>query len=410
MTDKQDTYVGLDMGGAQTRCLVAVADGPDLSYLSCGSMPPARWTESDGQESQITAESVHEVLCEAERGAGLTIMSAVVGIGGARVSSHLVHTAVALPPDRNRVQMDDVRDVVKKAERGLLSARSTLLQLVPLKFVAGTCDGLRNPVGYQAKRLEAFVRVIATHEEEHAAANSLVKDAGIRVEETILDGFAAAYGTLEPAELAAGVAHLEFGKTASSLTAYCHGGLRLATGLPIGRDDLVADLARAFDTNASIASSLISDFGRVEFDTGDDSKFVFVPGPDSDPVGSGAMRSCRLLNKIITRRVDDCLQLARAELLQVGIGDGGVRSLVLTGDVAALPGMRTMARVVVGLRTRIGVPSRPQNLPAALRHPGWACAAGLVLYAHRLAYRPSTESGGQQALAGSALQQQEKAA
>ena len=408
MTDKPNTFVGLDMGGALTRCLVAVATGHQLRYLSCGVMPPVRWDDSEGTAGEATAESVYEVIREAEESAGATIVSAVVAVGAGNVSSHLVHTGVTLPAGEARIRPLDVQAVIEKAEQGLLHRGTAVLQLVPLEFIAGPCSGLRDPIGYPASRLEAFVRIIAMRQSDHDGVSSMVNEAGIGIKDTILGGFASAFGTLTQAEMSDGVAHIDFGKTASSLTVYCRGSLRLAIGLPIGRDDLVEDLARSLKTSSAVASSLITDFGRIQFDLGQEGVLVFVPGPNpNSPVGTGAMRSCNLVNRIITRRVNDCLQMANEELRSLAIQGEAIRSLVLSGDMAALPGIQERARDVLRLSTRIGLPSKLHNLPPALQHPGWASAAGSVLYAHRLAYWQERNTHKQETLSSSGLRQEE---
>ncbi len=389
MTDKPDTYVGLDMGGRQTRCLVATRRDSRLQFHSCGVMPPVQWDDGDGREPQLTVDSVLEAVCEAEQGGNLTIVSAVVGIAGARVRSSLAHTEVAIPRRPGVVRVQDIGFAVKKAENGLLSTGATALQLVPLEFIVDSQRGLQNPLGLPAARLGAYVRVVSTLAEEHQHLNRLVNQASVRVEETILAGFAAAYSTLRQSERANGVAHLEIGKTSSSLTAYCGVGLRLASGLPIGRDHIVSDVARAFATKPAAASSLIADFGAAAYSDSPSAAYLAVPSTHPgfrDQVGRPWPRN--MLDKIIALRVEECLELARDELQREGLSNGAVRSLVISGDVAALGGIKEMAQSIVGLRCRIGAPSQPENLPEPLRHPGWACAAGLVLYAHRLAYEP----------------------
>ena len=409
MTDKPNTFVGIDMGGALTRCVVAVANGGQLRYLSCGVMPPARWDDSEATPKDATAESVYEVIREAEESGGVTIVSAVVGVGAAGVASHLVHTGVTLPAGEGKIRPCDVQDVIAKAEQGLVRGGTTALQLVPLKFNAGPCIGLRDPIGYPATRLEAFVRIVSMRKSDHDSIGAMVNEAGVGVKDTVSGGFAAALGTLTQEEMDQGVAHIDFGKAASSLTVYCRGCLRLAIGLPIGRDDLVEDIARTLKTSAAVASSLITDFGRIDFELGQEGALVFVPGPDpKDPLGSGAMRPCNLVNRIITRRVNDCLQIANVEIGKIAMRGDAVRSVVLSGDMAALPGIHKRARDVLSLSTRIGLPSQLHNLPSALQHPGWACAAGAVLYAHRLAYWQERNTNTQERLASSGLRQEER--
>ncbi len=390
MTDKHGTYVGLDMSGSQTRCLIVAADGPRLRYLGCGSMPPAYGTGENGPEAPLTADCVLEVVCEAEREAGLTVVSAVVGVGGSRVQSSLVSSRIRLPVGRELIENRDLADVVWRAARAATNGSTTVLQLVPLEFAVDGRGGLRNPVGLAARRLEALVRVISMANADHDIVTSLVNQASFRVEETVLSAFAAAYSTLTPSEYANGVAHLDFGKSSSGLVAYCSGALALARSIPVGHDHWVNDVSRAFGTDRAVASSLIADFGRAVHADAMNGVSIFVPQPEPGSSGQhGTLWPRNMLDKIIALRIEECMTLVRDSLLRDGVRPGDVQSLVLTGDVATIPGVQEMAHQIVGLRCRVGVPTRLESLPETLRSPGWACAAGLVMYANRLAYRPS---------------------
>lgn len=393
MTDKPDTYVGLDLSGSQTRCLVAAGDGAVLRYLGCGSMPPVRWDTEYDKEPQLTSDAVLEAVCEAERETGLTVVAAVVGLGSHQVGSGVVHSTVQLPAERGVIESRDVAEAVRQAARGVTSDSATALQLVPLEFSADGESGLRNPVGRPARRLDAYVQVISIAREDHDEVTSLVNHASFRVEETLLAAFASAYATLADSECVNGVALLDIGKESSSLVAYCGGTLSLARAIPVGRDHLVYDVARAFGTDLGVASSLMSDFGTAAHSTGSGSAFVFVPQPDPGPAARhGRAWPRSMLDKIIALRVEECMTLVRDVLVHDGLPRGAVQSLVITGDTAELPGVQEMAQQIVGLRCRIGLPTRPRSLPEALRRPGWACAAGLVRYAHRIARLPT---GGQ---------------
>ena len=386
MTNKPNTYVGLDMSGAQTRCTVAVRQGSRLRYLSHGTLPLVRWNDSDPRDLQATPEAVYHSIVRAEREGGLTIGAAIVGLAGTSVASRLVHSVATLPADRQVVGGGDIGNALRLCSSAVTNGDWTVLQLVPQEFAVGARRRVRNPLGLPGARLEAFARVIAMHRAEHDRATRSVNQASVSVEETVLGGFAAAYGTLSEWECAQGVAHLDFGKSSSSLTAFCDGALHMATGIPVGWDQLVDDVARAFSTGKHIASSLVSDFGDFDQDQAQSTAFVMVPSVHS-PHGKDLGRPWprRTLNRVIGLCLEKCLALALEELCRDGLMRGGVQSLVLTGDIAALPGVKELAQSVIGLRTRIGVPNEPEGLPRALRSPSWACAAGLVRYAHRLA-------------------------
>ena len=388
MTNRRNSFVGLDLDGIKPRCLVAEGIGAKLSYLSCGPVPLAQKAYGTGHY----APPMLDVMLEAERSNKLTIISAVVGIGGVQVRSNLVHSSVEIEAGRSIVRQQDIGNVVHQATRRYPQGPYMPLQVIPQEFQVGTRAGIQNPLGLPAQRLEALVRVISTLDEEHTAATKVVNKAGVQVQETIYAGFAAAYASLSDEERADGVVHLNIGKTCSGLVAYYEGILRLARGIPVGQDHLSKDVAEIFDTDLTVAAALIHEFGTIGQDRVLTNAYVVVPNNRSfgnQRLGQPKRRST--LNKIISARVVECLELARAELWREGLRSDKLKSLVLTGDAAYLPGIKQLSQSILGIRSRIGIPRRIRNLPVQLRHPGWACAVGLVLYAHRMLYRPQQE-------------------
>ena len=389
MTDKPNTYVGIDTSGAQTRCVVGVGSGSDLRHVSHGSMPTLRWEAGDASGVRSLDQTTYEAVSEAELDGGLTVGGAVVGVGDASVRSYLIHSRIGLPGEGHLVDHSHIGEAIRKCGFALPVKSMAALQLVSQEFGVDGRRGFRQPpVGLPARRIEAFVEVIAVDRQQQDLITKAVHRAGVRVEDTVLGGFAAAYGTLLESECLNGVAHLDFGRAASTLTAYTGGILHVASGVPVGWNHLVGDVARAFSTDRQIASSLISNFGGVDQADQQSTAYILVPGGGTNTSLSGRSWPRAMLDKVISLRVEECIQLARDQLRHEGLMRGGVQSLVLTGDIAALPGIKDLAQAAAGLRTRVGVPNQPAGMPEALRNPRWAAAAGLVLYAHRLAGNP----------------------
>lgn len=385
MTDKEHTYVGLDLSGSQTRCLVAAASTGRLRYLCSGSVAPVRWNSENEREEQLTGNSILEAVYGAEQSGSLTILSAVLGLSDGQVGGRLLRTSLGLADGPREVGIDDVRTVVRKAEHGLTGSNATVLQIVPLEFIVGSHAGLTNPIGYTADELEVYSQVVSMPRTKHDWARQLVNQASIRVEETLLAGYAAGLSTLTLAERMHGVVHVDFGKESSSLTIFVGNTLRHARGIPIGRDTVVDDVARAFSTEVPIASSLITDFGSAVHHQNFNGAYVFVP--NKKPISErdfGRHWPRSILDKLIALRIEECMTVVRNELLHSDVVGEALQSVVLTGELMDLDGVQDAAETVVGLPCRVGSPTQPRGLPEHARNPSWSCAAGLVLYAHRL--------------------------
>ena len=205
--------------------------------------------------------------------------------------------------------------------------------------------------------------------------------AGIVVEETVFEGFAAAYAALEEQERGKGVLLVDIGAGSSEFVAYIDDELRAAGSIGIGGDVLAADVAEVLETSTEVAKLLIEQYGSAVAEGTPDSVQVEIPNRTGD---ASVCRPRHLLNNIIEARAEELFQLVGSALLREGIGSGAFGSLVITGGVSALAGLCDLAERVLNVEARIGLPPRLKDLPDELDHPGWACMVGLTLYAQRL--------------------------
>lgn len=383
MPPVQHCLVGLDLGSSRTRCVAAIEENSRLRFISHGSAPVSRrgWERSVISDQDPVLESVEKAVEEAERNGGVLIDAAVVGIGGMHVKSNLSHAYVNLNSWETEIDKGHVEEAVKRASQGPLSEDRVVVQATPLEFSVDQQPHKRNPLGMAGKRLDAQVQVVSALAQAHDNICAVVNRAGVRVEETISEVFAASYAVLEEQEREMGVAVVDMGADSCELLVYLDNDLRFVSSIPFGGEHFARDVAAVLRTHREDAERLIEQYGSVLPEQTPANVTVAVPNLK----GSGfEEQPRRLLNEILQARAEEIFELIREELDRQGFGNRLIGGTVLTGSLACLAGVCDLAEQVLDSNTRIGLPPRIEDLPDELDHPGWATSVGLVLYAQRL--------------------------
>ena len=85
MPEKVIQAVGLDAGSSRTRCVVCALENSRLRLLGWGEAQSQGWLKSRIADQAAVSGSILDAVREAERCAGLSIHSLVVGTGGSTV-------------------------------------------------------------------------------------------------------------------------------------------------------------------------------------------------------------------------------------------------------------------------------------------------------------------------------------
>jgi cell division protein FtsA len=381
MAKSSDYLVGLDLGSHRIRCLVALEEDSHLRFISHGSAPSRGWARGVIADQDPVMASVEAAIEEAERNGGMVIEAAVVGVGGGHIRSNVCHSYVNLSAPGAEIGPEHIEDLVKTASHAPLSSDRTAIQVVPLEFTVDQQITVRNPRGMKARRLDGHAQVVSAAAQAHNNVHAVVNRAGIVVEETVFEAFAAAQAVLEEQERELGIAVADMGSGSTDLVAYVENDLRLALGIPLGGDHFVNDVAEVMKTSRSDAEMLIQQYGCATVDEAPSNVSVEVPRL-SDGQPQTYPRS--LLNEILRARAEEVFEVLAKELRRARIHDRLIGGLVLTGGLAALAGACDVAEDMLDCNVRIGLPPRIEDLPDQLDQPGWSTAMGLVLYGQRL--------------------------
>ncbi len=380
MAAKTQICAGVDAGSSRTRCVVCALEGDELHYLSHGLAPSAGWSKGRVVDQVAASESIRAAVTDAERGAGVSVESITLGIGGMHVHGAQSRGLYEFGRPRE-VGPEDLSYAADLASDVLLERDRMLLHVLPQDFTLDGRAGYRKPHKGVCSRLEANVHIVTASSQEHQALVAAAHMAHLFVEETVFEPLAAAYACLLPEDRAGGVALVDLGVHSSGLVIYDGDAIQLASNIPVWSDHFTRDISTVFKSTYEDAESLKQQYGCALLGLTSDSSLIEVPSPEGRP--SREARRGELI-EILEARAEELFVHVRTEVQRVSMQRNLMNGIVLTGGGALLTGMCDMAERILDCQAALGLTKGIANWPEELENPLWTTAAGLAMYSAKL--------------------------
>jgi cell division protein FtsA len=255
--------VGLDAGGRRTRVVICTLEEGRLRFLGAGASESQGWSKGRIADQGAATASILAAVREAEHAAGgISLESAVVGMGGSTVRGHSGRGVLELGFVRE-IDQRDVNRVVDRASRVHLLEDRMVLQLFPQDFVVDDHPGHRDPRKMLAARLEINVHLITCSVMEHNSLVGAVNEAHLLVEETAYEALAACYAAVLPEHRREGIAVVDIGAQSTELVIYYGDAMQLASTVPVCGDHFTRDLAQGLCLSFEDAEMVKLEFGTA---------------------------------------------------------------------------------------------------------------------------------------------------
>jgi cell division protein FtsA len=380
MAGKHILAVGLDAASVETRFVICALEEERLRLLGCASVPSRGWWKGKIADQKALADSILAAMREAELAAGVSVGSAVVGMGGPTVRGANARGVLELEYVRE-IDRRDVNRVVERAARVQLQEDRMLLQRFPQDFVVDGHPGHRDPREMMASKLEVNVHLITASVQEHAALTGAVNQAHLVVEETVFEAFAASYAAVLPEQRRAGIAVVDIGAESTEMVVYFGDSLYLASTVRVCGDHFTRDLAQGLVLSFDEAETVKLEYGSALSESCPENVLVELPTPDNRGYRDATRR---LVNQILEARGEELFRHVRSELMRVGMERALFGGVFLTGGGAKLPDLCDIADRVLDCEARYGLPVGIEGWPGDLDDPKWCVAAGLAMYSANL--------------------------
>lgn len=392
MAAKAQLCVGLDAGSSRTRCVIGLLEGDSLRCLSFGLATSAGWVKGRISDQEAVAHSIREAVQDAERGAGVSVESITMGIGGSSVRGANARDVYGFGRPRE-VEASDLAYAVEMACDVTLERDRMILHALPQDFTLDGRPGFRKPIKNVCTRLEANVHLVTTSRQEHDSLIAAAHLAHLAVEETVFEPMAAGYASVMPDERTRGVAVIDLGLDSTGLVIYDGDRCVLASNVPVTSDHLTRDIAYMFKVSYEDAECLKQQYGCAMMGLTSESSLIEVPSPEGR--GQREARRSELI-EILEARADQLFTYVRTEIQRSGMDHHLLEGVVLTGSGALLPGMWDMAERKLDCPACHGMAKGIGDWPEELNSASWTTAAGLSMYSAKLKLQraPQRRPGG----------------
>ena len=374
----KDLIVALDIGSAKVMALVGqVLPNGELQLAGLGACT------SDGIKRGVVVNidaavtSIQGALKEAELMADCKIGHVCIGISGDHIRG-INSTGVAAIRDRE-VSEEDVKRVENTAAAISIPSDRNLLLVAPQGYAIDQQNYVREPpIGMSGTRLEAMAHIITG---AHSAVENLLKcvrRCGLVVDQISPNALASSTAVLSEDERELGVACVDIGAGTTDVTVFLGGALCHTAVIPIAGELMTRDIAMMLRTSIQEAEDLKITHGCAKAQLAGLNTNIEVHTQDG---GEPKLLSREVLAGVIEPRADEIFRIVYDELLDVLGGDDYVKQLsgiVLTGGVAAMPGLRELAHDIFSKPVRYGVPHYTRALSEMVVQPYAATVMGLM--------------------------------
>lgn len=389
----ENIIVGLDIGTTKVCAVVAGSDeNGRINILGVGRSPSDGMMRGVVTHIEKTIRSISNAVAEAQSQSGVAIKSVIVGIAGDHIQSFQSRGVIGISGPDHEVTQSDIDRLIEDTKRIALPSDRKIIHVIPQEFIIDGQDGVYDPLGMSGVRMEANVHIITGLVSAAQNIYKCVQRAGLEVADMVLEPLASSYAVLDDEEKEVGIALLDVGGGTTDLAVFEERTIRHTAVIGIAGRKVTDDIRKGLGILSDQAERLKKEHG-----------FAFGPSVvDNDPIilpGVGGRAPIqidkRLLAEIIQPRMEEIFEIAALEIKRSGYSKHLSGGVVLTGGGALIKGTADLAREVLGMPVKIGIPSGfSAGLVREIENPVYATAVGLVYHGLRHQNRATIKPSG----------------
>jgi cell division protein FtsA len=370
---KGDYIVSLDIGTSKVRAIIGEQAGNTLNVIGVGSASGEGIRHGSIVDIDLTVQSIKEAVDHAERMVGIHISSAYVGISGNHINLQSSHGVVAVSSPDREIGDEDMERVLQQARVVALPPEREIIDVVAKEYIVDGLRGIVDPRGMLGVRLEVEAYLITGSRTAIHNVVRCVERAGIEVANLVLLPMAAGTIALSQDERKLGVALVDIGAGATSVSIFENGALVGTSIIPMGGDYVTHDVAIGLRTQTAVAEQVKVRHGCALVRAASENEKFKVPRIGSNQEVEYSQYD---LATIIEPRMQEIFSLVRKEVEKMGYQHDLPSGYVLHGGVMAMQAASELAAEELGAPVRVAVPEF-----LGVRDPSFVNGVGMIGYA-----------------------------
>jgi cell division protein FtsA len=255
--EREAVLVGIDAGTTKVTTLIGeVGRSGDVNVIGYGIAPSAGMKKGMVANIDQTVNSIASSVEKAERLSGYKISSAFVAVGGSHISSQNSRGVVAVSGHKREVSREDVARATEAARAVQVPSNREMLHVVPRGYIVDGQEGIKDPLGMSAVRLEVETHIVAGAATSVQNLSKCVITAGVQIDEMVISSLAAAEATLTDTEKELGVLVADIGGGTTDIAIFVDGAVYHTAVLPVGGINVTNDVAIGLRTSLNLAEEI----------------------------------------------------------------------------------------------------------------------------------------------------------
>lgn len=378
MIQKEELFVGLDVGSSKIAAVVAKREGEEhLSIIGVGVSRSTGLRRGVVAEIEDTVSGISEAIEVAERMAGIDVGTVTVNVNGSSIGSQNSSGVVAVGRADQQINQEDMIRAEEAAQAVQINPNKEILHVFPRVYKVDDQEGIKDPIGMTGIRLEVETHIITVATQASKNLQKCLAQAGIRIQDEIATPIASAKAVAKKRQKDLGCAVVDIGAATTGITVFEDGEILHTGVLPIGGMHITNDVAIGLRTSIDIAEKVKIKFGQANHKNVSETDKVDLSAIDIKEEGYVSKRH---IAEIIEARLEEILKLIREELKKIGREALLPAGVIVTGGASKLPGFEEKAKEILRLPVELAKPHNLFGIVEKVYDPEMSTAVGLLLY------------------------------
>lgn len=372
---------GIDIGTSKITTIIGqYSDSEDkFNIIAVSSIPSLGFRKGQIINIDQASNTIVQSIESAERMAGFQINSASICLSAPHIESVNSHGVVAISNPNGEISSEDIQRVIEAAKAVAVPAGKEIIHIIPIKYTVDGQEGVIDPVGMNGVRLEVEAHIIVASTPSLKNIKKCLEDIGIKIDQLVYSGLAAAKATLTETEKELGVALIDIGNSITSLTIFNEGSPVFSSVIPVGAGNVTNDLAIGLRFSLEDAEKIKLRLNKVsESKKFEDEIDLSSFGIESDDKRKLSIQTA--VNGIIKPRLEEIFQLLYSKIDQSGFLATIPAGIVLTGGGAQTVNIKEICEKTIPLPLRIANPPKVGGIIDDIINPSYSSSIGLLMF------------------------------
>ncbi len=372
----QATIVGIDIGTTKVCTLIGeIIRGDEVRIMGTGIVPSAGIRKGVVVNVKEATTAISKSVHLAEKSSSYQVGSAYVSLAGGHIDSLNGHGTIAIHTGREGIQSNDINRALETAKAIDLPHNREILHVIPRNFTVDGHDGIQDPIGMHANRLEVEAHIVTG---ATSSINNLVKcvqNAQLNVDALVLEPLASSESVLTSMERQMGVILADIGGGTTDIAIFIEGSIWHTTVLETGGQQITNDIAVGLHAPFDVAESIKLKYGHAIPSEIDPYESIEV-----DIFGEHGRQKIprQFITQIIQARTEEIFELILREVKRTGYDGLLTAGIVVCGGTANLTGIKKIGENIMNMPIRIGIPQGLRGVIDKLDDPAYATSVGLL--------------------------------